>query len=288
MRVMERLSIRQFKKEDMEFAYEMTTEEEWNVTKGDIERMFNYEPDGSFIAEANGSRAGHVFVVTYGKLGWIGLLIVRAEHRRKGAGTLLMKRAIDYLLSCGVQTIDLDAVPEISDLYRRLGFTDKFDSLRFRGTCGKTIVDRNNSATRMEKEDIVEVAEFDARYFGADRTRVLTSLYQAHPRLCFVFRAGSDVAGYVMCRRAESGYYLGPFVSNSKHVAGKLLTKCLERLALNARVYVGVPAVNQEAGHVLRGFGFKQYSKSLRMRFGKNLEIESQSGIYAIGGPMKG
>jgi len=288
MRVMEKLSIRQFKKEDIEFAYEMTIKEEWNVTKGDIGRMFSYEPNGSFIAEANGSRAGHVFAVNYGKLGWIGLLIVGAEYRKKGAGTLLMKRAIDYLLNCGVQTIDLDAVPEISDLYRRLGFTDKFDSLRYRGTCAKIILDRNNSAIRMEKEDLVEVAEFDARYFGADRTRVLISLYQAHPRLCFAFHAGSDVAGYVMCRRAESGYYLGPFVSNSEHVAGQLLAKCLDRLALNAPIYIGVPAVNEEAGHVLRGFGFKQYSKSIRMRFGKDLETERQSGIYAIGGPMKG
>lgn len=287
MNAMEKLTIRRFKEEDIGFAYEMTTKEEWNVTKDDIERMLNYEPNGSFIAEANGSRVGHVFAVTYGKLGWIGLLIVRAEHRKKGAGTLLMKRAIEYLLNRGVQTIDLDAVPEISDLYRKLNFTDKFASLRFKGT-RRNISHGNGSATRMEKKEMAEVAAFDARYFGADRTRVLISLYQAYPKLCFVSRAGSNVAGYIMCRRAESGYNLGPFVCNSERVAGQLLAKCLERLPLNALVYAGVPTVNGKAVETLQGSGFRQYSKSIRMRFGKNLETERQSGIYAIGGPMKG
>jgi ribosomal protein S18 acetylase RimI-like enzyme len=288
MKIMENLTIRQFMEEDVEFAYEMTTIEEWNVTKGDVERMLSYEPNGSFIADTNGSRAGHVLAVTYGKLGWIGLLIVRKEYRNIGAGTLLMKKAIDYLLSRGVQTIDLDAVPEISELYRRLGFTDKFESLRFTGTRTKIIPGRTDSATQMEEEDIAEAAEFDARYFGADRTRVLTSLRQAYPGLCFVSHFGSDFAGYIMCRRAESGYNLGPFVCCSERVASQLLAKCLKMLPLKTSVYVGVPAVNGEAVDTLRRYGFRQYSKSIRMRLGRDLETERQAGIYAIGGPMKG
>lgn len=288
MTIMENLAIRQFREEDIEFAYDMTANEQWNVTRSDIKRMLNYEPNGSFIAETNSSRAGHVFAANYGTLGWIGLLIVKTEHRNKGVGTLLTKKAIDYLLNCGVQTIDLDAVPEVSNLYRKLGFTDKFDSLRFVGTSEARIPYRNDSATRMEKEDIAEVAEFDARYFGADRTRVLNSLHQASPELCFVSHAGSDVTGYVMCRRAESGYNMGPLVCDSKHVAEQLLAKYLERLPSKTSVYAGVPAVNEKAVHTLRELGFRQYSKSIRMRFGKNLENERQSGIYAIGAAMKG
>jgi ribosomal protein S18 acetylase RimI-like enzyme len=288
VKILESLAIRRFTEEDVEFAYEMTTAEEWNVTKGDIERMLSYEPDGSFIADANGLRVGHVFAITYEKLGWIGLLIVRKEYRNKRAGTLLMKRAIDYLLNRGVQTIDLDAVPEISGLYQKLGFTDRFDSLRFMGTRRRIISGRTDSATQMDEKDIAEAAEFDARYFGADRTRVLASLYQAYTTLCFVSHARSDFAGYIMCRKAENGYNIGPFVCNSEHVAAQLLAKCLSRLPLKASVYVGVPSANGKAAEILRRHGFKQYSKSIRMRFGRNLETERQSDIYAIGGPMKG
>jgi predicted N-acetyltransferase YhbS len=288
MNALEKLTIRSFRKEDTAFAYEMTVKEEWNVTKADIERMLNYEPNGSFIAEANGSRIGHVFAVTYGRLGWLGLLIVRAEHRKKGAGTLLTKRAIDYMLDRGVQTIDLDAVPEISDLYRKLNFADRFDSLRLMGKKGRNVPCENGSATKMEKKEIAEVAKFDARYFGADRTRVLTGLHQAYPELCFVSRENSTVAGYAMCRKAESGYNMGPLVCNSEHVAGRLIVKCWNAFPSGEPIYIGVPAANEKAKKVLQNLGFRQYSKSIRMRFGKDLETERQSGIFGIGGPMKG
>jgi ribosomal protein S18 acetylase RimI-like enzyme len=250
--------------------------------------MFNYERNGSFIVETDGLRIGHVFTIAYGSLGWIGLLIVRTEYRNRGVGRLLMQKAIDYLLSCGVHTIDLDAVPEVSGLYRQLGFFDRFDSLRFMGISRKASYSANKSASRMRERQIVEVAGFDARYFGADRTRVLRKLLEAHPQYCFVLHEDSDVTGYLMCRRAETGYNVGPFVCSSVHAAEELLSKCLDSLPSNAPVYAGVPAVNNKTVELLQGFGFKQYSKSIRMRMGRNLETERQSGIYAIGGPMKG
>ncbi len=111
--------------------------ERWNDTRNDIERMFSYEPDGCFVAEVNSRAAGHVFSISYGKLGWIGLLIVEAKYRRKRVGTLLTKKAIDYLLNCGVKTIKLEAVSTIANLYRELGFVNDFDSLRFIRTGGE-------------------------------------------------------------------------------------------------------------------------------------------------------
>jgi GNAT superfamily N-acetyltransferase len=37
-----------------------------------------------------------VFTVNYGNLGWVGLLVVKAEYRKKGISTLLTQKAIDY------------------------------------------------------------------------------------------------------------------------------------------------------------------------------------------------
>ena len=77
---METISLRPFKATDVEFAYESTIIDEWNCSREDMERMSNYNPLGCFMAEVNGKQAGHVFSVGYGKLGWIGFLIVRAEY----------------------------------------------------------------------------------------------------------------------------------------------------------------------------------------------------------------
>lgn len=84
--------IRSFEEEDISFTYKLDVMEQWSDTKRDTKRMLNYEPDGCFIAEINGESVGHVFSVSYGRLGWIGLLIVKAEYRRKGIDTLLTRK----------------------------------------------------------------------------------------------------------------------------------------------------------------------------------------------------
>jgi len=290
MVTMENLSIRLFEEKDINFAYKMNVREQWNDRKDDIKRMFDYEPNGSFIVEVKDSPVGHVFAISYGKLGWIGLLIVKAEYRKKGVGTLLTKKAVDYLLHCGVETIKLEAVPQISNLYRKLGFVDEFDSLRFKRACGKIISKCSDSLALIEKKSIIKIAEFDAGYFGAERTSVLVSLYQENPKLCFVSYEGSEVAGYIMCRGAKSGYTLGPFVCNPENpqAAKELLARCIQKLGVSKTLYVGVPALNKKGTEILREFGFEQYSKSIRMRLGKNIKNEKPNGIFAIGGPMKG
>lgn len=287
---MEDISIRLFNEDDVEFAYESTLIERWNNTREDIKRMFKYNPSGCFIAEVNGKRVGHVFSFQYGKLGWIGLLIVRIEHRRKGIGTLLMKKAMKHLLGHGVETIRLEAVSALANFYRKLGFLDEYDSLRFSGINQKPRLQPHLKVKLMEKDMIKQVAEFDAQYFGANRINVLTSLYNDSPQLCFISCVGSKIDGYLMCRRAESGYRIGPWICNPENpqTAKELLAACMETIRQKEKIYVGLPALNNVAVEILQNFGFEQYSRSIRMRLGKRVENERVDGVFAIGSPEKG
>jgi len=67
----------------------------------------------------------------------------------------------------------------------------------------------------------------------------------------------------------------------------KLLTSCLSRIEQNTKVFLDTPALNKDTLEILRKFGFKQYSKNIRMRYGKKLD-DYIEGVFAIGGPMKG
>ncbi len=287
---MQEVSIRQLEEKDTHFAYDMTVAEKWNDRPEDIKRMLSFEPNGCFIAEVKGNPAGHVFTVNYGRLGWIGLLIVRAEYRNMGIGTLLMKEAKRYLLRCNVKTIRLEAVPEIANLYRKLGFIDEYDSLRYRGTRRNASSPKNISLSLMKSKDIPDVARFDAEYFGAERGRILNRLYEENPDLCFVAHTGSRISGYIMYRKAKNGHRLGPCVCepNNLETARQLFAEGMNRIELGEQIYVGVPAVNTEAVDIMREFGFKKYSKSIRMCFGEKLETENANGVFALGGPMKG
>ena len=284
------VTIRQLEEDDLDFAFEMTTTEQWNERREDIKRVFGYEPEGCFIAELNDHKIGHVFALSYGKLGWIGLLIIKAEYRRMGIGRLLTAKAKEYLLNRGVETAKLEAVPEISDLYRKLGFVDEYDSLRYVGTVGRARLSKNSSIVSIEEPDIVALADFDARFFGAPRTRVIAKLHQEYPQFCFMSRSSSKINGYIMCRESLSGYKLGPWIcdADKPEIAEQLLVQCVARLEPNSQVYIGVPAVNHAATEILRRHGYSKYSHSIRMRFGKELENECIEGVFAIGGPMKG
>lgn len=288
--IMEHFSIRPFKDGDIDFAYKLDVIEQWNHTRNDIKRMLSFEPSGCFIAEMSGKPVGHVFSISYGRLGWIGFLIVKAEYRRRGIGTLLMKRAMDYLLSRRANTIKLEAVPIIANLYRKLGFVDEFDSLRFISAGGKITCMSSHGVKLLKKRETIQLAEFDAEYFGANRIRVLNGLYQDNPQLCFVSRNGSKIVGYAMCYEAESGHRIGPWVCNPENpqVARELLIKCMEKIGCYEKLYVGVPAMNEAAVKILQDFDFKQYSKSIRMYLGEKLETERADGVFAIGGPEKG
>jgi predicted N-acetyltransferase YhbS len=289
MTTMEPLSIRTLTEKDIEFAYELNTTEQWNDRKEDLLRMYNYEPKGCFIAELQKKPIGHIFSVSYGKLGWIGLLIVKTEHRRKGTATQLMKRAVDYLLQCGVETIKLEAVPEMAELYRKLGFIDECDSLRFSKTLAKPDLQAKDGPAPIKKENISEIAEFDEKFFGANRTKVLASLFKENTQLCLAAYDREAVDGYIMCRKAKNGFKIGPFVCNPENTqtADDLLQALANRL-VSTTLYVGLPATNKNAVDLLTKRGFTRYSMSIRMRLGQELKNERVQGVFGIGGPMKG
>nr|MDO8133861.1 GNAT family N-acetyltransferase [Candidatus Njordarchaeum guaymaensis] len=287
---MQDAKIHPLRKKDISFAYKMNKTEQWNDREEDLRRMLDYEPKGCFLAVVEGKPAGHVFTVNYGRLGWIGLLIVKAEYRRIGIGRLLMEKAKQYLLDLGVRTIKLEAVPEFSDLYRALGFVDEYHSLRFKGVYNKKLTGSSTLIVNMKEDMIYDIAEFDTQYFGADRAKVLSKLYQAYPELCLVSCSKQEILGYVMCRKAETGYKLGPWICNPENlqIATDLLIACMKRIGDETSVFVGVPATNESAIEILSHLGFTQYSKSIRMRFGEELKDDCIKGVFAIGGPMKG
>jgi len=286
---MQEISIRQLKEKDTHFAYDMTVAEEWNDRIEDIKRMLSFEPKGCFIAEVKGNPAGHVFTINYGRLAWIGLLIVKAEYRNMGIGTRLMEEAKNYLLRCKVKTIELDAVPEIAHLYRKLGFTDEYDSLRYRGTRKNISSPENSSLSLMRSKDIPAVAKFDAEYFGGERSRVLSRLHEENPDRCLIARTDSRISGYIMYRKAKSGHRLGPCACepDDPETARQLFAEGMNMIGFSEQIYVGVPAINKAAVDVMRRLGFEKYAKSIRMHFGEE-PAGNANGVFALGDPMKG
>jgi len=286
------ITLRLLTEYDVDFVTRLAENEKWGYLPCDIKRYMEYDPRGCFIAEVDGKQAGHIFSVRYDKLGWIGLLIVKAEYRRKNIGITLTKKAINYLFNCGVETTRLEAVPEIADLYRQLGFVDEYDSLRFIKIHKKAIRPSSQCLEHIKKEELKELAEFDAQYFGANRCKVLERLFRDYPQYCFVSKKKQKTIGYIMARKTTYGFWLGPWTCDPQHlnVAKQLIASCVSSLnEKDQELRIGTPSANSAATGLLRNLGFTVISKSIRMvRKSKRNSLGNILGVYGIGGPEKG
>jgi ribosomal protein S18 acetylase RimI-like enzyme len=270
--------IRPFRHEDIPFAVTQTEREGWDSTPVSFEVCLKHDPEGCFIAEADGEPAGMVTTTRYARTAWIGHLIVAPEHRMRGVGRALMERAMALLADRGVATIRLEADPPGMHLYRQLGFAQEFESLRFR--LSETESYERGPGEPIEAGDLGRIAAFDTDYFGDDRGRLLELLFgQADAALqC---RESGRLTGYLLAVPGRGVTRLGPWVAAKRDVAEKLLR--LVSAELPGRTFaVGVPAVNREASDLFRSQGFKQYSSSFRMVYGEPAGAGRTESIYGI------
>jgi ribosomal protein S18 acetylase RimI-like enzyme len=202
-----------------------------------------------------------------------------------------MEAAISYLEDRGARTIKLEAVAEAAPLYRRLGFADAFDSLRFHGIPQRNVKKSRKTKTVsvMYEADIAEIAEFDAQYFGSNRLSVLKSLRSDFPQYCFYAKENQRTNGYIMARKTLNGLWLGPWVSIDSRVAELLFSKLLEAIEKDAKeMRLGFPAVNTNATKLVEKYGFHLVGKSIHMIRGDRKNQGDLACIYGIGGPEKG
>ncbi len=283
--------IRAWKQTDLRYVAESVRRESWGHTPRDVERCWSLEPNGCFIAESDGKPVGHVFSVLFGKIGWIGLLIVDPEKRGIGVGAALMEAAVNYLKDKAAKTIKLEAVEEAAPLYRRLGFVDAFDSLRFRG-----MPERNGKKSRKIKKvslvsenDLDEIAEFDAQYFGANRLTILRGLHRDFPGYCFVARENQRLNGYIMARKTLDGLWIGPWICTDSQVAELLFCTLFESVRKEAPcLRLGFPALNTNARELAEKVGLHLMGKSIHMIRGDRKNQGDATRIYGISGPEKG
>jgi len=283
--------IRTWKQTDLTYVAESVQREGWGHTRRDIERCWNLEPNGSFIAESEKKPAGHIFSALFGEIGWIGLLIVNPEKRGMGAGAALMEAAINYLGKNGARTIKLEAAEKAAPLYRRLGFVDAFDSLRFRGMPRRNEkqLRRIETASMMHETDISEIAEFDAQYFGANRLSVLKSLHSDFPQYCFAAKKNQRINGYIMARKTLDALWIGPWICTESQIAEFLFGALFESMRKESRyLRLGFPALNTDARKLVEKLGLQLVGKSIHMIRGDRKKQGDLTCIYGIGGPEKG
>ncbi len=261
---------------DFPFATKLANTMHWNMTTEDFEFMASLEPEGCFVVFKGSERLGIATSISFEKVGWFGNLIVEEKYRNKGAGSLLVKHAVNYLQSKGVKTIGLYAYPNLSGFYSNLGFEryEDFSVLHTEAFGSLTAETLPKIGTRQ----IQAIAEFDSGCFGGNRKKLLESIILEKCNLSYYLAENDEVVGYGAAKVYEKMAEVGPLICQAGHVDGavSLLKAALAKLT-GLSVYAVLPKKETAIVDMLFSVGFKEDFCVSRMFLG---QVVSKNCIY--------
>ncbi|MCW4007211.1 MAG: GNAT family N-acetyltransferase [Candidatus Bathyarchaeota archaeon] len=257
--------------DDFPFAVQLSNTMSWNMTVEDFEFIMKLEPEGCFVLFSGAERLGICTAISFGNLGWIGNLIVKEAYRKEGAGSLLLKQAIAYLRSKQVATIGLYAYPHLTSFYTSFGFKPDIEFLVLQGEPA-AFPPEDSTARRAQNSDIQKIIEFDRRFLGADRQKLLEAIILKAENLCYIVPHSNGISGYVAAKVYGADAEVGPLVCLANHVeaAEKLLKTVLSSLR-GLNVSVCLPKKEAELLDLLHAAGFREKFRVVRMFLGSAL-----------------
>jgi GNAT superfamily N-acetyltransferase len=159
---------------DIQFAIRLTDQEQWGVTRADFKRLMNLNPRGCFIAFDGNLRLGLTTTTVYGKVAWIGNVIVDKDHRGERIGQGLVKHALLFLQRLNLKQIALYCFKEHKRFYEGLGFVEDKPFLRLKRPARAK---RFRSQVEFEHPpSLGRLLAADTKAFGADRSRLIRAV----------------------------------------------------------------------------------------------------------------
>ena len=262
--------------------------EGWNQLEKDWALLINYKESVNLVAVLDNRIIGTITAINYANtVAWIGMMLVDRDYRGRGISKLLLKEAIHKLKKCA--SIKLDATPAGRPVYQKLGFIDEHTLYRMThpSVSKISLKDRSVETEQIRPGDIPEVAGFDKRVFGADRTELIKLLYENYPELAWLIRENNRVVGFCLGRRGKNFTQIGPVSASSlKHT--KALIQSAGNQITGQAVVVDIPADKSETKLWLESSGFISLRPFERMYLSNNPHPGITESQYLICGPELG
>jgi len=278
--------IRRFTQDDIAFGMQLKTLAGWNQLPEDWERFIAWEPGGCFLASYGDEPAGTAICISYeDRFGWIGMVLVHPDMRRRGIGRALLMACVEYLETVGVAAVKLDATPMGKQLYDTIGFHDEY--ILERHTVIAEPQEGSNHIIRATPEQMPGICELDLAAFGADRSRVLHSLQDSPQTIGFVAMQGATPSGYVFVRPGTHAHYVGPWVACDPDTAEALLRRVMNQYAGQA-LCVDISLANTHTSTMVARHGLEKQRHLIRMYRGTNTHPGDTGLVYGVAGPEIG
>jgi len=276
------LTMRIMQMQDIPFGLQLCRLAGWNQVEPDWRRLLHLAPDGVFVAEQDGQPCGTGSTTRYGsRIGWIGMILVHPDFRKRGIGTAIMDKCIAHLRSQNVESIKLDATDLGRPVYLKLDFEDERPIHRYRGTKPRD-VGADSRVRPIEQADWPAIAELDRVAFDADRVELLRIFANDGPAVIFQSPA-NPCRGYGVARKGFHASFLGPVVATDAEAARAVVAALLGQLP-DGEIFWDVLPDNAACKELAESLGFTVARRLIRMYLGQHIHPGDVNLVFGAAG----
>lgn len=267
-------------REELDTAVQWAANEGWNPGLQDADIFWETDPEGFVCIERDGEMIGSGSIVSYGDFGFMGFFIVRQDLRQQGIGAPFWHWRKEQLFSRlrPGSAVGMDGVFDMQPFYARGGFQFTHRNIRMEGVGQST----TPSPALISLADISfdEVAAYDRRHFGFERTRFLKRWIQPSSGLALGHLQDGNLAGYGVIRQCLSGYKIGPLFADDATIAETLFSS-LSAHAPGEPIFLDTPENNADALALAERHDMKEVFGCARMYAGPVPPLPWQN-IYGV------
>lgn len=264
--------IKPINNDDWDIFYSWAKNEGWTISFQEQRLFQNQWRPSFFTLWKHGSCCGFVSVVIYKTSGWIGNLLVQKPKRGNGYGSMLFDFAMERLEKNQLKRIWLTASPQGAPIYRKRGFINVDQIIRWTGLGTGQKSKRNTSGS---SATVAELIELDHRCWEESRRPLLTSLEDDG----IILKEGKSMA---LLQPGPNFWQVGPWLTSQRDTqeTRHLLAEVIKRTPKGTPLVMDI-LESSGLDLLLHQYGFKTRGQNELMCKSREA-VENLTGVTAL------